>query len=252
MIIDDDSGLRVLDYGMGDDLYVVIAASDWLIEAVDGGIDTVQTALDNYTLPANLDKLVLTGSANQRGFGNALDNVLQGGAGDDRLDGGAGTDTARYDGAGGTFTFARSGNTFTLTDVSAGEGVDVLTGIERLEFSDKSFELVNLPRTGVPAYGANSGFLFDAVYDVHDRQPDRGGVHARATEPCLVTPSVRSIRYSASRWADAVVRKSPRSGSRSTGRPPGGPPTHGPSRGSSSAPTPRPASPTSRPMPTPA
>ena len=100
--------------------------------------------------------------------GSAGDNTLQGNAGDDRLEGGAGVDTAVYEGVAATFSFARSGTQWILHDVSASEGTDTLTGIERLEFADKTLELVNLPRTGVPAYGVNPGFLFDAVYYLLD------------------------------------------------------------------------------------
>ena len=100
--------------------------------------------------------------------GSAGDNTLQGNAGDDRLEGGAGVDTAVYEGVAATFSFARSGTQWILHDVSASEGTDTLTGIERLAFADKTLELVNLPRTGVPAYGVNPGFLFDAVYYLLD------------------------------------------------------------------------------------
>jgi hypothetical protein len=36
--------------------------------------------------------------------------------------------------------------------------------VEQLEFSDKSFDLVNLPRTSAPTYGKTGTFLFDPVY----------------------------------------------------------------------------------------
>ena len=58
-----------------------------------------------YTLSANVENLILTGSGNIKGTGNALDNavtgnsgnnVLAGLAGADALDGGLGTDTATY------------------------------------------------------------------------------------------------------------------------------------------------------------
>jgi hypothetical protein len=36
--------------------------------------------------------------------------------------------------------------------------------MEKLQFSDKLFDLVNPPRTSVPDYGKDGGFLFDPVF----------------------------------------------------------------------------------------
>ena len=137
------------------------------------GAVTVNLATGVVSGPDGTDTILrfeaVTGSAHDDTLtGDAADNTLTGDAGNDRLEGGAGIDTARYEGVSATFTFARSCSTWTLTDISASEGTDVLTGIERLTFADKTLELVNLPRTGVPAYGVNPGFLFDAVYYLLD------------------------------------------------------------------------------------
>ncbi|MGG7576387.1 M10 family metallopeptidase C-terminal domain-containing protein [Rhizobium sp. Nf11,1] len=79
--------------GIGDDIYVVDIATDIVIENVNEGTDTVQTALAGYTLGNNVENLTYTGSANFSGAGNALDNTITGGAGNDTLNGGAGADT---------------------------------------------------------------------------------------------------------------------------------------------------------------
>ncbi|MBW9056740.1 protease, partial [Rhizobium mesosinicum] len=42
---------------------------------------------------ANVENLTFTGSGNFAGTGNALANIITGGAGNDTLDGGAGADT---------------------------------------------------------------------------------------------------------------------------------------------------------------
>src|SRR5262249_34678222 len=70
---------------------------DTIVENANEGIDTVQTAL-SYTLPANVENLVLTGSGNVDGTGNSGNNVLTGNGGNNTLAGGGGFDTVLYGG----------------------------------------------------------------------------------------------------------------------------------------------------------
>ncbi|MGO7587489.1 calcium-binding protein, partial [Rhizobium ruizarguesonis] len=86
-------GADMMSGGTGDDIYVVDIATDLVIENVNEGTDTVQTALVSYTLGNNVENLTYTGSANFTGTGNALDNTITGGAGNDVLNGAAGADT---------------------------------------------------------------------------------------------------------------------------------------------------------------
>jgi Ca2+-binding RTX toxin-like protein len=96
-------GVDTLVGGDGNDTYVVDAAGDVLVEGASAasGIDTVEASI-TYTLPQNVERLVLTGSANLSGTGssgndeitgNAGSNALTGLAGNDTLDGGGGTDS---------------------------------------------------------------------------------------------------------------------------------------------------------------
>ena len=115
--------------GAGNDTYVVDQAGDVVQELAGGGTDGVYSAL-SYVLGANLEKLVLTGTGDLTGTGNALDNSLFGTAGrnlliglggNDILDGGAGADTM----VGGI-----GNDTYTVDDIrdviveAAGEGTD--------------------------------------------------------------------------------------------------------------------------------
>ncbi len=115
--LDGGSGSDVLRGGTGNDLYVVLEAGDQVIEAAGEGRDRIRTAATSYTLGANIEELVYTGTIGATMTGNALDNfivgsggedrlnggdgadVLRGGAGGDILDGGAGSDTAEYAGS---------------------------------------------------------------------------------------------------------------------------------------------------------
>ena len=94
-MLDGGTGDDRMTGGAGDDIYVVDSAGDVVTELAGGGYDTVQTTLASYTLGANVEALVYTGKSAFTGTGNALDNLLVGGAGADRLDGGVGADTMK-------------------------------------------------------------------------------------------------------------------------------------------------------------
>ncbi len=91
--LDGGTGNDILVGGMGDDTYLVDSASDIVTENAGAGTDAVQSSAAAYTLPANVESLVLTGSGNINGTGNALDNVLTGNSGINVLEGGMGNDT---------------------------------------------------------------------------------------------------------------------------------------------------------------
>jgi hypothetical protein len=112
--------------GAGNDTYVLNRA-DVVTEAVSGGTDTVQASI-HYTLGANLENLVLTGTANLNGTGNSLNNVITGNAGNNVLNGGAGIDTASYTNATGAVVVSLA----VATAQATGFGSDTLSSFENL------------------------------------------------------------------------------------------------------------------------
>lgn len=79
--------------GAGNDTYLVNNAGDTIAENPGEGTDSVNTTLNSYTLPANVENLTFVGTGDFTGVGNGLANVITGGAGNDILIGGAGDDT---------------------------------------------------------------------------------------------------------------------------------------------------------------
>ena len=80
--------------GVGNDVYV-LGEGDHAFEQAGQGNDEVRTARAAYTLGDNIEYLTGTSSFGQQLTGNALSNIIQGGAGNDTLDGRDGNDTLR-------------------------------------------------------------------------------------------------------------------------------------------------------------
>src|SRR5213078_764236 len=126
----------------GDDTYLVDAAGDVVVEALDAGQDSVRTSL-SYTLGANVENLALLGTAAVNGTGNSLDNlllgnsaanVLTGGAGSDTIAGGAGDDTLKGGTGNDHYVMGRDDGADVIreNDATAGntDSLEFLTGID--------------------------------------------------------------------------------------------------------------------------
>ena len=90
--LDGGTGNDRMEGGTGDDTYVVDSTRDSTVELAGGGVDLVQTGLTSWTLAAEMERLVYTGSAAFKGIGNAGANILEGASGNDTLDGAGGAD----------------------------------------------------------------------------------------------------------------------------------------------------------------
>ncbi len=103
--LDGGLGADTMLGGAGNDIYVVDNLGDVVFETTGtgsradaGGNDTVESSV-NWTLGDFVENLLLGGSSNLSGTGNALANVLRGNAASNLLDGKAGVD--RLDGGEG-------------------------------------------------------------------------------------------------------------------------------------------------------
>ncbi|MBF8789368.1 peroxidase family protein [Pseudomonas asiatica] len=143
--------------GAGNDTFVVDNLGDTVSEALNGGVDLVQTTLASYTLGANVENLTFTGAGNFTGTGNTLANTITGGAGNDLLDGGAGIDrlvgglgddTYVVDNAGDVVVEATAAGTDTVRATAAsytlGANVENLTYIGAGNFTGTGNGLANV------------------------------------------------------------------------------------------------------------
>ncbi len=153
------TGKDTLVGGAGNDTYVVDSKFDKVVEGAKGGIDVVQSSV-SFTLSANVEKLVLTGSGNLKGIGNGLANtitgngganVLKGGAGNDVLDGKSGNDKL-YGDAGNDKLVGGLGN----DSLFGGLGADKLYGGAGKDL----FGYLNIKDSTVKASGQDTIFDF--------------------------------------------------------------------------------------------
>jgi Ca2+-binding RTX toxin-like protein len=114
----------------GNDVYYVDNALDQVIEQAGGGMDAVYASA-SYTLGAQVERLVLTGSAALNGTGNELNNVLIGNAGTNILNGGSGHDSLNG-GTGSDALIGGEGNDTLNVSQSTGGSVDGGLGTDTL------------------------------------------------------------------------------------------------------------------------
>ena len=129
-LLDGGGGADSMVGGEGSDLFVVDDAGDIVVEGPEVGIDQVSSEL-GFVLPANVENLWLSGSANINGTGNELDNTLTGNAGNNVLFGGAGNDLLDAFGGTDTLVGGQVADTYFVSSLGVsvvenpGEGTDL-------------------------------------------------------------------------------------------------------------------------------
>jgi Ca2+-binding RTX toxin-like protein len=128
-LLDGRAGADIRAGGTGNDTYFVDNAADAVIEGAGQGADAVFASV-NHGLAANVETLVLQGTAGLSGTGNALANSIFGNSGNNTLDGQAGADVLTGNAGNDTFIFnVGQGNGDTIVDFNgnaAGAGDSLL------------------------------------------------------------------------------------------------------------------------------
>ena len=162
-LLSGGAGADTMNGGGGNDIYVVDNAGDKAVEAsASGGLDKVKSSV-SYTLGANVEELVLTGSSAISGTGNGLANAITGNAAANALNGAAGNDV--LDGKGGNDTMSGGAGNDSYFVGSAGDKVveSSATGGFDTVNSAVSFtlgaNLENLFLTGAAVNGTGNGLV---------------------------------------------------------------------------------------------
>ncbi|MDD2865649.1 MAG: leishmanolysin-related zinc metalloendopeptidase, partial [Methylococcales bacterium] len=153
--LDGGTGCDVMKGGNGDDTYIVDCASDLVVGTETGGNDTVKSSV-GYTLPRNVENLILTGAKNISGTGNDSNNVLTGNSGNNKLSGGLSNDTLNGGLGNDTLTGGAGLNEFLFNTKLSANNIDKITDFV---VSDDTIQLENaifseLTKTGIlnPTY----------------------------------------------------------------------------------------------------
>ncbi len=141
-LLNGGQGADTMEGGFGNDTYYVDNTGDVVIEGVSQGTDVVYSAI-TYTLPDNVETLILTGYNAVNATGNALGNtitgnnaanIINGGDGNDILRGLGGNDTLSGGAGSDSFVFQAPGGTNGLDHIT-----DFATGVDKLIFHASDF-----------------------------------------------------------------------------------------------------------------
>ena len=203
----------VLNGGIGNDTYFVDDAGDAVFENAGQGNDTVFSTV-HFALPANVETLVLQGSADLQGYGNGLlntifgnsgNNLIDGGTAADSMRGGVGNDTYFVEDAGDTVVEnAAQGNDAVFASVNYGLSANletlVLQGIADLQGYGNGLVNVIYGNTGNNLLNGFAsadlmvGGAGNDTYFVDDTSDAAFEVPARATTRCFRRPTMGWLR----------------------------------------------------------
>lgn len=130
--LETGGGIDTMAGGSGDDRYYITDSKVVVKESLNEGVDTVYSTASAYTLPKNVEQLILVyfGANNQSlttnvsAKGNALNNLIIGNAAANIIDGAAGNDTLT--GQGGNDTYFIDSSLDVVIELSAGGEADLV------------------------------------------------------------------------------------------------------------------------------
>jgi hypothetical protein len=171
-VIYQGAGNDVISGGGGNDKVVFAKAlSTHIINGQSGTLSVSGEGIDSLSAISTLqfsDATISLSSFNSIVGGTANNDVLTAGTGSQLITGGAGLDLVNFGGKRADFVVSAENGGVTFRDQLGSGGTDLLAGVERVEFSDKTG--LALDTDGV------SGQLFRLYSAVFDRGPDDAGM----------------------------------------------------------------------------
>ena len=165
--------------GLGDDTYLVENVGDVVTETSNQGNDIVSSRL-SFSLPANVENLILTGTSQLNGIGNGLANAITGNAAVNQLSGNAGNDTLDgkagnniFSGGAGNdiFKFTTKGHVDSITDYNVVNDTIQLENSVFTSLTTTGTLLASQFRIGTKALDANDFIIYNKtagtlLYDI--------------------------------------------------------------------------------------
>lgn len=143
-----DAALQCIWDAGGSDTFDFSACGEVVVINLNAGtFSSTAPGYNNISIAYNVTiEKAIAGSAGSTIYANNAGNTLTGGAGADTFYAGNGSDTISGSAGLDTVVFARSYGQYVLSGTSAslqvsGDGIDRLTGIEQLKFSDRNIDL---------------------------------------------------------------------------------------------------------------
>ncbi len=131
--IDGRGGADRMEGGMHNDVFFVDNPGDDVIELEGGGSHDLVRSSITYALPAWVNDLTLTGTADIGGIGNELDNIITGNSAANFLQGREGNDT--INGGAGNDHIAMHHGDFGPSEQPGSDSIDGGDGVDRIGFS---------------------------------------------------------------------------------------------------------------------
>ena len=162
-----------------------------IINLVDGEYSTTNfdvnwSLVDNLGIAFNaIIENAIGGSGADSITGNKYKNNIQGNGGNDIIDGGSDFDIATYSGNFSDYTFTISNKIVTLTDnrSSINDGIDTLSNIEKLSFSDKDALVTSQEIKSITSLGFQPEKVYvgnSDTYKFYDLGKDNYGIGTSA------------------------------------------------------------------------
>lgn len=173
--LDGRGGADTMAGGAGNDTYIVDNAGDVVTEILGEGADRIMSNI-SWVLGDNVEFLILGGTANISGTGNALDNqltgnigsnVLSGGGGGDLIRGGLGSDTLIGGTGADTLTGGRGNDLFVFDALDAIDAVTDFTNGDRIQLDHTTFSALGIGSLAAADFAIGAGVT--QAQDASDR-----------------------------------------------------------------------------------